>query len=296
MPMATSPPRLGLRALVTRPRAEAAALAEALMARGIEAIVEPLLDIHYRDGPAPDLAGVQAVLCTSANGVRALARLNSERAVPLFAVGEASAARAREEGFACVESAGGNVADLARLARERLRPERGRLLHVAGNDVAGDLVGELQRGGFAGERPVLFDAPPAARPRPPLPRDGDRARRGGRRAGGHRRRGAGLGATAAARAGLGNRGGTSGPGADRAHRPPRSSTQSGAAGRCKKHHGAAADRWANGGDDAAARPPHRGARSEARRTGRRDRRPPAAPAEACNGPPSPDHPGPGRRQ
>src|SRR5437763_17119109 len=110
--------RFGLRALVTRPRAEAVGLADALATRGIEAIVEPLLDIHYREGPAPDLAGVQAVLCTSANGVRALARLSGERQLPLFAVGEASAARARAEGFADVATAGGNVDDLVRLAGE----------------------------------------------------------------------------------------------------------------------------------------------------------------------------------
>ena len=160
--MATIPQRLGLRALVTRPRAEAAALAEALMARGIEAIVEPLLDIHYRDGAALDLAGVQAVLCTSANGVRALARLGDARAVPIFAVGEASATRARAEGFAHVESAGGNVDDLGRLVRDRLRPGAGRLLHVAGSDVAGDLAGELRHAGFAVERVVLYEARPAA--------------------------------------------------------------------------------------------------------------------------------------
>jgi uroporphyrinogen-III synthase len=104
---------------------------------------------------------VQAVLCTSANGVRALARLSGERAVPLFAVGEASAARARQEGFAQVASAGGNVADLSWLARERLHPEQGRLLHVAGSDVAGDLAGELRRAGFAVERAVLYEARPA---------------------------------------------------------------------------------------------------------------------------------------
>ena len=159
--MATIPQRLGLRALVTRPRAEAAALAELLAARGIEAIIEPLLDIHYRDRPAPDLAGVQAVLCTSANGVRALARLGNGREIPIFAVGEASAARAREEGFARVESAAGTVDDLARLACERLRPEAGRLLHVAGSDVAGDLAGALRRAGFAVERVVLYEARPA---------------------------------------------------------------------------------------------------------------------------------------
>src|SRR5712671_6856528 len=127
----TDPLRHGLRALVTRPRAEAESLAEALAARGIDAIIEPLLEIHYRSEPAPDLAGVQAILCTSANGVRALARLTAERAVPLFAIGEASAARARDDGFSRVESAGGSLADLVRLVRARLRPDGGRLLHVA---------------------------------------------------------------------------------------------------------------------------------------------------------------------
>src|SRR5438067_12500377 len=113
--MSRMPSRLGRRALVTRPRAEALALAEALAARGIEAVIEPLLDIRYRDEPPPDLAGVQAVLCTSANGVRALARLSREQDIALFAVGEATAARAHAERFRRVESAAGNVDGLAQL-------------------------------------------------------------------------------------------------------------------------------------------------------------------------------------
>src|SRR6266540_1547691 len=160
--MATIPQRLGLRALVTRPRAEAAALAEALIARGIEAIVEPLLDIHYRHGPPPDLAGVQAILCTSANGVRALARLSDERAVPLFAVGDASAARARDAGFARVESAGGSIVDLVALVRGRVDPAAGRLLHVAGSTIPGDLAGALREAGVAVDRAVLYEAHPSA--------------------------------------------------------------------------------------------------------------------------------------
>jgi uroporphyrinogen-III synthase len=152
----TAATRFGLRALVTRPRAEAAGLAAALAERGVEAIVEPLLDINYRDMPAPNLSGVQAILCTSANGVRALARFSPERERPLFAVGNSTTARARAEGFVRVESAGGNVADLARLARERLRPDEGRLLHVAGTDIAGDLAGVLRADGFEVERAVLY--------------------------------------------------------------------------------------------------------------------------------------------
>jgi len=147
-----------MRALLTRPRAEAAELARALAARGIEALIEPLLDIEYRDGPPPDLAGVQAILCTSGNGVRALARFSDERAVPLFAVGAATAAQARTAGFTQIASADGSVSDLARLVCARLDPAAGRLLHVAGSVVAGDLAGTLRGAGFAVDRTVLYEA------------------------------------------------------------------------------------------------------------------------------------------
>ena len=67
----------GLRALVTRPREEAESLTAALATRGVEALVEPLIEIHYQAPEALDLGGVQAILCTSANGVRALARASA---------------------------------------------------------------------------------------------------------------------------------------------------------------------------------------------------------------------------
>ena len=160
---AIDPSRYGMRALVTRPRAEATALAAALAGRGIAALLEPLLEIVYRDLGYPlDLAGVQAVLCTSANGVRAFARLSQERALPLFAVGEATAARAQAEGFSDVHSAGGAVGDLVALVSGRLRPDAGRLLHVAGSLVAGDLSGELRARGFTVDRAVLYEARPVA--------------------------------------------------------------------------------------------------------------------------------------
>jgi uroporphyrinogen-III synthase len=154
--------KLPMQALVTRPRAAAPGLATALAARGIGAIAAPVLEIHWRDDGPLDLAGVQAVLCTSANGVRALARLAGERRVPLYAVGAATAAQARAEGFSTVFAAAGDVAALTRLAAERLRPEHGRLVHVAGSDVAGDLVGVLARLGFDIVRETVYEARPAA--------------------------------------------------------------------------------------------------------------------------------------
>jgi uroporphyrinogen-III synthase len=160
--MSAIPKRSSPRALVTRPRAEAAVLATALARRGIEAVIEPLIEIKPVDLPALNLAGVQAVLCTSANGVRALAAAVAERGIPVFAVGDATAGKAREEGFRHVDSAHGDVGELARLVRRRLDPAKGWLLHVAGTAVAGDLAGELRGAGFTVDRAVMYEARAAA--------------------------------------------------------------------------------------------------------------------------------------
>jgi uroporphyrinogen-III synthase len=149
-------------ALITRPQDEATQLAALLAERGVDAIIEPMIEIVARDAALPGMAGVQAILLTSANGARSLARASGARGLPVFAVGDATARAARAAGFATVESAGGNVDDLARLVRTRLRPENGRLLHVAGSDVAGDLAGVLSGAGFAVERAVLYEARAAA--------------------------------------------------------------------------------------------------------------------------------------
>jgi uroporphyrinogen-III synthase len=147
-----------LRALVTRPRNEAATLAILLAERGIEAVIEPMIEIIDRAALLPDLTGVQAILCTSANGVRALARASGARGVPVFAVGDATARAAWAAGFGRVESADGNVEDLARLVAARLRPGEGRLLRVAGSEIAGDLAGRLGAAGYAVDRAVLYEA------------------------------------------------------------------------------------------------------------------------------------------
>jgi uroporphyrinogen-III synthase len=147
-----------LRALVTRPRDEAEALAARLAERGIDAVIEPMMTIVDRGGAMPDRGDVQAILCTSANGVRALVRASMERGVPVFAVGDTTARAARALGFAGVESAGGDVDDLARLVAARLRPSGGRLLHVAGSEVAGDLARMLGAARFTVERTVLYAA------------------------------------------------------------------------------------------------------------------------------------------
>ncbi len=46
--MASIASRRGLQALVTRPREEAEKLAAALAARGIETLIESLIEVHFR--------------------------------------------------------------------------------------------------------------------------------------------------------------------------------------------------------------------------------------------------------
>ena len=94
--------------------------------------------------------------------MRALSRVSDERVLPIFAVGDATAARARAEGFCTVESAGGDVNDLIRRAAARLHPAGGRLLHVAGTAIAGNLAEALAARGFWVERQMLYEARPVA--------------------------------------------------------------------------------------------------------------------------------------
>lgn len=147
-----------LNVLVTRPRGEADMFAVALAMRGHDALVAPLLDIVVEPVGPLDLDGVQGVLFTSANGVRAFAHSQTRRDLPAFCVGDATANAARNAGFAKVESAAGDVEALADLVRAKLDPAAGALVHAAGTAVAGDLAGALGADGFEVRREKLYRA------------------------------------------------------------------------------------------------------------------------------------------
>jgi len=150
-----------MRILITRPREDAAPLAEKLKSRGHEVMVEPMLEIRFVAGATVDLNGVQALLFTSANGVRAFAAAEKRRDLPAFCVGDTTAVAARSAGFTRVESAAGNVEALANLVLQKLKPADGALLHAAASVVAGDLAGLLKKDGFELRRAVLYSAEPA---------------------------------------------------------------------------------------------------------------------------------------
>ncbi len=156
-----------MKVLVTRAEDDAEKLAAHLAARGYESMIESLMTIRFRSEAAPGLApfldGVQAVLFTSANGVRAFAAATARRDFRVFAVGDATAGAAREAGFADTISAGGAVEDLAKLVIGRLKPKDGALFHAAAGVTAGDLQGLLEAAGFPVRRAVLYEAVPSER-------------------------------------------------------------------------------------------------------------------------------------
>jgi len=144
--------------LITRPEPEASATAARVAALGHVPLVDPMLAIRPLDGPPLDLSGVQALVCTSVNGVRALAARTAERTPPLYAVGARTASEARAVGFWDVIDADGDVGALAALLAGRVDPARGALLHAAGAEIAGDLAGALAPHGIALRREVLYEA------------------------------------------------------------------------------------------------------------------------------------------
>jgi uroporphyrinogen-III synthase len=146
-----------MRVLVTRPLEDSQRAAEELTRRGHEAVIAPLFEIKYLDGPEPPLEGVQAVLATSGNGVRGFARRSARRDIPLFAVGAQTAAIAEQEGFPHIRNARGDTAALVSLVRTELRPEAGALLHATGTNASSALAAELTQAGFEIRTRVLYD-------------------------------------------------------------------------------------------------------------------------------------------
>jgi uroporphyrinogen-III synthase len=145
--------------LLTRPQADSAALAPAIEALGYAVLIEPLLAIEpVADGPL-DLVGVQAIALTSANAVPALDL--AALALPVFAVGAATAAAARRAGARHVEIASGDAVGLARLVIEKCLPKRGAILHLAGTEIRPGLAEILAPAGFELRRELAYRVVPA---------------------------------------------------------------------------------------------------------------------------------------
>jgi uroporphyrinogen-III synthase len=155
-----------VRLLLTRPHEDGERTAATLRARGHAVLVAPLLHIESLAaadlGPGP----FAAVLTTSVNAARAVARharIDELRGLPLYTVGQRSAEAARAAGFAAVHSAGGDVHDLVALVGRTLAGAKTPLLYLAGEDRTADLTEELGRHGLSVRTTVVYRAAAAER-------------------------------------------------------------------------------------------------------------------------------------
>ena len=148
-----------MRVWVTRASPGAEATASRLTALGHAPLIAPLLAVRPIAGARLDFNRVGAIAFTSANAVKALAAKYPQggRALPVFAVGEATADAARAAGFADAVSADGDVAALAELIIDRKAGIAGAVLHPSALKPAGDLAGALAAAGLETRTTPIYD-------------------------------------------------------------------------------------------------------------------------------------------
>jgi uroporphyrinogen-III synthase len=151
-----------MRLIVTRPEPDGSREAALLTARGHLPVLAPLLKIEFSNTPL-ELTGAQALIATSRNAIRALsAHPQRDEAVKLrlFAVGEATTDEARKLGFGDVVTGPGTATELGVLIARCVRPERGPLVHLAGDTLAFDLSSALKLQGFTVRKALAYRAVP----------------------------------------------------------------------------------------------------------------------------------------
>ncbi|WP_424932779.1 uroporphyrinogen-III synthase [Amaricoccus macauensis] len=134
---------------------EFAAAVEAELPGRFRTIVAPAIRIEPVEAEI-ELAGVGALLFTSANGVEQFVRLSDNRNIPAYCVGAMTTTTARRAGFDA-RSAEGDVETLADLVIARHAPESGACLHVRGIHAAGKLDDRLEAAGIETRAAALYD-------------------------------------------------------------------------------------------------------------------------------------------
>jgi len=156
--------------LVTRPHPDDETTAKALRDRGFDVLRAPML--RFEPVPFQDDADARygAVIVTSANALRAIASNLAGGPLlqlPLFAVGEHTAAAARAAGFGKVIASRGDAGALRDLVLASVRSKQLKktqpLLYLAGADLARDLAGELGEKGFTVVTHTTYRMVPASR-------------------------------------------------------------------------------------------------------------------------------------
>lgn len=157
-------PGAPIRVLVTRPEPGATATARKLRSMGFEPVKLPLQEIRPLPWRGTLPGGIAGVAITSANAIRGapLALISALARLPCFTVGEATAATAREAGFADIRHGDG---DAVRLARSLIQSHPdGAIVYLTGRVRLPDFEKTLTEGGFAPVAVETYDTVAVDRP------------------------------------------------------------------------------------------------------------------------------------
>ncbi len=174
------------RILLTRPQAQSEAMAALLETKNLPTFIEPMLEI----APIPGISSIvatalaknpSAILTTSSHALTLFpsplvgegqgegasfkrdplsqpSPTGGEGFLPLWVVGETSAKRALEMGFAHVHAGGGSASGMAKKIAAAMTPTAGPLLYLRGADIAFDLTAALTARGFTVEEVIVYEA------------------------------------------------------------------------------------------------------------------------------------------
>lgn len=142
--------------LLTRPEAQSVRFATALDRRlgaDIEVVISPLIRI-VASGAVPALRPDDVLVFTSENGVTAYRALGGAVGRTAICVGVRTAEVATAAGLTA-QAGPGSAADLVATVRDAAPP--GRVVHLHGRHVTGDLVAALRADGLPAEAAVIYD-------------------------------------------------------------------------------------------------------------------------------------------
>lgn len=133
-----------MKMLVTRPEPDAQSTLARLRAMDIECVAAPVMVRQPLGASLPPPEGFTAMVVTSANAVRTLVERGQAepyRHLPVFAVGDRTAAEATDAGFVRVSSAAGSFQDLVNAMT--IARMRGPIFYPSGKHQSADLAKAL---------------------------------------------------------------------------------------------------------------------------------------------------------
>ena len=140
--------------LLTRPKAQAAAMSKILERRGHRVHLAPLLQVDRLPFDQRVFRAASAIIVTSANAVPALEGLDP--AIRIFAVGPDTASAANDAGLSNVIAARGTASSLLTLISDQWRPADGPLVHASGRHISVDVAKKLAVLGYRCERVEVY--------------------------------------------------------------------------------------------------------------------------------------------